>query len=51
MASELLGAEPVRKRARLVNSRRQRTLQQIEKLDSVEKRQLLQLIDAFIERG
>lgn len=46
---ELLGTEPVRKRARPVNSRLQSTLQQIEKLDSVERRQVLQLIDAFIE--
>ena len=29
----------------------QRRLQQIEKLDATEKRQVLQLIDAFIERG
>ena len=29
----------------------QRRLQQIEKLDAAEKRQVLQLVDAFIERG
>jgi len=33
------------------NSRLQRRLQQIEQLDATEKRQVLQVIDAFIERG
>jgi len=33
------------------NSRLQRRLAQIEQLGPTEKRQVLQLIDAFIERG
>ncbi len=33
------------------NSRLERRIQQIEKLDASDKRQVLQLIDAFIERG
>lgn len=32
------------------DTRMQRRLQQIEKLDATDKRQVLQLIDAFIER-
>jgi transcriptional regulator with XRE-family HTH domain len=48
---ELLGASPVPKAARPKDSRLHRRLQQIEKLDPAEKRQVLQLIDAFIERG
>ena len=48
---ELLGAAPVRKSVRAKDSRLHRRLQQIEKLDAAEKRQILQLIDAFIERG
>lgn len=50
----LLGSEPVRKPTRAAkpaNSRLQRRLAQIEKLEPTEKRQVLQLIDAFIERG
>jgi transcriptional regulator with XRE-family HTH domain len=48
---ELLGAAPVKKTVRPRNSRLHRRLQQIEKLEPNEKRQILQLIDAFIERG
>ena len=49
---ELLGAvavkrQPVRER----DTRLKRRLQQIEKLDAAEKRQVIQLIDVFIERG
>lgn len=50
----LLGTEPVKKPARTAkpaNSRLRRRLAQIENLESTEKRQVLQLIDAFIERG
>lgn len=51
----LLGTAPARKTAakagKSVNSRLQRRLQQIEKLDAQEKRQVLQIIDALIERG
>ena len=35
----------------LPSTRLQRRLQQIEKLDAQERRQILQVIDAFIERG
>jgi len=48
---ELLGAAPIKKTARPVDSRLHRRLQQIEQLDPTEKRQALQLLDAFIERG
>jgi hypothetical protein len=37
--------------ARAKDTRLQRRLQQIEKLDAAERRQILQVIDAFIERG
>lgn len=49
---ELLGTATARKRTgRERDSRLERRLQQIEKLDSADKRQIMQLIDAFIERG
>ena len=48
---ELLGAAPVRKPPKAKDSRLQRRLAQIEKLEPTERRQVLQLIDAFIERG
>jgi len=46
---ELLGIKPV-KRSKKPDTRVQRRLQQIEKMDPRERRQLLQVIDAFIER-
>jgi transcriptional regulator with XRE-family HTH domain len=46
---ELLGIKPVR-RAKKPDTRLRRRLQQIEKMDPKERRQLLQVIDAFIER-
>lgn len=49
---ELLGATAIKQRpARGGDSRLQRRLQQIEKLDVPERRQILQLIDTFIEHG
>lgn len=48
---ELLGATPIKKQTRPGNSRLLRRLQQIEQLDASDKRQILQVIDAFIERG
>jgi transcriptional regulator with XRE-family HTH domain len=48
---ELLGLGAVKRTARAKDTRLQRRLQQIEKLDAVERRQILQVIDAFIERG
>ena len=49
---ELLGTTAVKQRpSRGGDSRLQRRLQQIEKLDVPERRQILQLIDTFIEHG
>jgi transcriptional regulator with XRE-family HTH domain len=48
---ELLGVAPVKKAPRGKDSRLQRRLQQLESLPPQEKRQALQLLDAFIERG
>lgn len=48
---ELLGLEPLKKKPRLPDSRVLRRLQQIESLEPAEKRQVLQVLDAFIERG
>lgn len=53
-ADELLGLEaPATKRAgsRPRDNRMQRRLQQIENLPPEERRQLIQIVDAFIERG
>lgn len=47
----LLGVETAKRKTKAVDTRMQRRLQQLEKLDPAERRQLLQLIDAFIERG
>jgi len=47
---ELLGAVSIRKAARPTNSRLMRRVQQIEKLEAREKRQILQFLDTFIER-
>ena len=46
----LLGVETAKRRTKATDTRMQRRLQQIEKLDATDKRQVLQLIDAFIER-
>lgn len=46
---ELLGVKPI-KPSRKPDSRMQRRLSQAEKLPPVAKRQVIQLIDAFIER-
>jgi transcriptional regulator with XRE-family HTH domain len=48
---ELLGATPIKKTAAPRNTRLQRRLEQIERLEPTEKRQVLQVLDAFIERG
>lgn len=47
----LLGVAPLKRTKKAASSRLQRRLEQIEKLEPSEKRQILQLIDAFIERG
>jgi transcriptional regulator with XRE-family HTH domain len=46
---ELLGIKPVNK-APKADSRLQRRFRQIEKMDAREKRQIIQLLDTFIER-
>lgn len=48
---ELLGSARAKKRAPPKDARLQRRLQQIEQLDPTEKRHVLQVLDAFIERG
>ncbi len=47
---ELFGLKAVKKTNNVNKSRLQRRMQQIEKMRSKEKRQILQLIDAFVER-
>jgi transcriptional regulator with XRE-family HTH domain len=47
----LLGVESSRRRAKASDTRLQRRLAQIEKLSVQERRQILQVLDAFIERG
>lgn len=47
----LLGVETSKRRAKATDTRLQRRLQEIEKLGVTERRQIIQLIDAFIERG
>ena len=49
-ADALLGTAPIKRPAKVGHSRLERRLQQIEKLALTEKRQILQIIDAFIER-
>lgn len=48
---ELLGLKPIRKKPRMPDNRLLRRLQQIEQLAPHEKRQVLQVLDAYIERG
>ena len=47
----LLGVETSKRRAKASDTRLQRRLQQIEKLSPQERRQILQMLDALIERG
>jgi len=47
---ELLGATPLRKKAPKADSRLQRRMKQIERMNPKEKRQVLQILDALIER-
>ena len=48
---ELLGLAPVKRISKSKDTRLERRLQQIEKLNPTERRQIIQVIDAFIERG
>lgn len=47
----LLGTETLKRRTKATDTRLTRRLQLLEKLEPTEKRQVMQLIDAFIERG
>ena len=47
----LLGVETSKRRAKASDTRLTRRLQEIDKLAPTEKRQILQIIDTFIERG
>ena len=47
----LLGVESSRRRSKATDTRMQRRLQRIEKLPPAERRQILQMLDALIERG
>lgn len=47
----LLGVEVSKRKAKPTDTRLHRRLQQLDQLDPTEKRQALQLLDAFIERG
>lgn len=47
---QLLGVAPIKKAAAVGSSRLARRLQELEKLDPRDKRQVLQLLDAFLER-
>ena len=47
----LLGVEVMKRRAKATDTRLARRLQEVEKLGMAERRQIIQLIDAFIERG
>ena len=47
----LLGVETSKRRAKATDTRLARRLQDVEKLNTADRRQLIQLIDAFIERG
>jgi transcriptional regulator with XRE-family HTH domain len=47
----LLGVETAKRRTKPTDTRMQRRLQAIEKLPPEERRQVLQVLDAFIERG
>lgn len=47
----LLGLETSKRRAKATDTRLARRLQEVEKLGAAEKRQIMQIIDTFIERG
>jgi len=46
---ELLGLAPVKRAPRAKDSRLQRRLQQIEKLDGAQRRQIMQVLDTLLE--
>jgi transcriptional regulator with XRE-family HTH domain len=47
----LLGTETAKRKVKPADTRMQRRLQQIANLPPEERRQIMQLVDAFIERG
>lgn len=47
----LLGTETAKRKTKAVDTPMQRRLQQIANLPPEERRQIMQLVDAFIERG
>ena len=47
----LLGVSPPRRPKKLATNRLERRFLEIEKLGATEKRQIIQIIDSFIERG
>lgn len=47
----LLGIETAKRKSKAVDTRMQRRLLQIANLPAEERRQIMQLVDAFIERG
>jgi transcriptional regulator with XRE-family HTH domain len=47
----LLGTETAKRKSKAIDTRMQRRLQQIAGLPTEERRQIMQLVDAFIERG
>ncbi|MBI5908781.1 MAG: helix-turn-helix transcriptional regulator [Betaproteobacteria bacterium] len=50
-ADVLLGVSPLRRPKKLATNRLERRIMEIEKLGATEKRQIIQIIDTFIERG
>jgi transcriptional regulator with XRE-family HTH domain len=50
-ADELLGIAPVQRDTKPTDTRLWRRLKQVERLSARERRQLVQLIDAFLERS
>jgi transcriptional regulator with XRE-family HTH domain len=50
-ADVLLGVSPLRHPKKLATNRLEHRLLEIEKLGATEKRQIIQIIDTFIERG
>lgn len=48
---DVLGVNPLRRPKKLATNRLERQFMAIEKLDTAEKHQIIQIIDTFIERG
>ena len=50
-ADELLGLKPVKTKPRTQDNRLWRRFRQVEKLPSIDRRQIVQLIDTFLDRA